>query len=126
GDDYDAAEQHALTLPGRYVSPYNDRDVIGGAGTVGLELGGADTIVVPIGGGGLASGVALATDARVVGVVPAAFPAMRAALDAGRIVAIEGERTVADGLHGNIEPGSITFDVGRDRLADVVAVHRAR
>src|SRR5262249_61780550 len=95
GDDYDAAEQYALTLPGRYVSPYNDRDVIGGAGTVGLELGGADTIVVPIGGGGLASGVALATDARVVRVVPAALPAMRAALGAGRVGAIEGAATVA-------------------------------
>jgi len=122
GADYDDAERHGLSLAGRYVSPYNDADVIAGAGTVALELDGAETLVVPVGGGGLAAGVALATDARVVGVVPAAFPAMRAALDAGRIVEIEGEETIADGLHGNVEPGSVTFEIVRDRLADVVPV----
>jgi threonine dehydratase len=122
GTDYDEAEAYALALPGRYVSPYNDTDVIAGAGTVGLELAAAETIVVPIGGGGLAGGIGLATDARIVGVVPEAFPAMRAALDAGRIVEIEGTATVADGLHGNIEPGSVTFELVRDRLEDVVTV----
>jgi len=122
GTDYDEAEAYALALTGRYVSPYNDTDVIAGAGTVGLELAAAETIVVPIGGGGLAGGIGLATDARIVGVVPEAFPAMRAALDAGRIVEIEGTATVADGLHGNIEPGSVTFELVRDRLEDVVTV----
>jgi threonine dehydratase len=68
---------------------------------------------VPIGGGGLASGIRLATNARVVGVVPAAFPAMRVALEHGRFVAIDGEPTVADALHGNIEPGSVTVDLLR-------------
>jgi threonine dehydratase len=111
GADYDAAEQHALSLPGRYVSPYNDTDVIAGAGTIALELGDVETIVVPIGGGGLAAGIRLATRARVVGVVPAAFPAMRVALEHGRVVEIEGERTLADALHGNIEPGSVTVDL---------------
>jgi threonine dehydratase len=111
GADYDEAERHALSLPGRYVSPYNDTDVIAGAGTVALELRDAETIVVPIGGGGLASGIRLATDARIVGVVPAAFPAMRVALEAGEVVEIEGERTIADALHGNIEPGSVTVDM---------------
>jgi len=125
GDDYDAAERYAMTLAGLYVSPYNDRDVIAGNGTVGLELAHADAIVVPIGGGGLASGVGLATDARVVGVVPAAFPAMRAALDAGKIVEIAGTHTVADALHGNIEPGSVTFQLVRHRLEDVVEVTEA-
>jgi threonine dehydratase len=81
-----------------------------------------DTVVVPVGGGGLASGVALAAGARVVGVVPERFPAMRAALDAGRLVGIEGGETIADGLHGNIEPGSVTFELVRDRVADVVTV----
>jgi threonine dehydratase len=122
GRDYDEAERYALSLPGRYVSPYNDRDVIAGAGTVALELPDAETIVVPVGGGGLASGVALVAEARVVGVVPAAFPAMRAALDAGRLVEIDGAETVADGLHGNIEPGSVTFELVRDLVDDVVTV----
>jgi threonine dehydratase len=114
GDDYDEAERHALSLPGRYVSPYNDTDVIAGAGTIALELPpSVETIVVPIGGGGLAAGIALATDARVVGVVPSAFPAMRVALEHGRVVEIDGDRTVADALHGNIEPGSVTVDMLR-------------
>jgi threonine dehydratase len=121
GADYDEAERHALSLPGRYVSPYNDHDVVAGAGSIGLELEDADTIVLPIGGGGLAAGVGLAARARLVGVVPAAFPAMRAALDAGRIVAIDGDATIADGLHGNIEPGSVTFELVRDRVDDVVS-----
>ena len=125
GADYDEAERHALSLPGRYVSPYNDRDSIAGAGTIALELpAGTETIVVPIGGGGLASGIRLATDAQVVGVVPAAFPAMRVALEAGRVVEIEGEPTVADALHGNIEPGSVTVDLLRG--IDVVEVTEAQ
>ena len=122
GADYDEAERHGLSLAGRYVSPYNDPDVIAGAGTLALELPPVDTVVVPVGGGGLASGVALAAGARVVGVVPERFPAMRAALDAGRLVGIEGGETIADGLHGNIEPGSVTFELVRDRVADVVTV----
>lgn len=114
GADYDEAERHALSLPGRYVSPYNDTDVIAGAGTIALELpDDVETIVVPIGGGGLAAGIALATDARVVGVVPAAFPAMRVALEHGRVVEIGGDRTIADALHGNIEPGSVTVEMLR-------------
>jgi len=122
GAGYDEAERHGLSLDGRYVSPYNDPEVIAGAGTVALELGDADTIVVPVGGGGLASGIGLVSGARVVGVVPERFPAMRAALDAGALVEIEGAATVADGLHGNIEPGSVTFELVRDHVEDVVAV----
>src|SRR3954454_24988811 len=77
GRDYDEAERHGLSLEGTYVSPYNDRNVIAGAGagTVALELDDAATIVVPVGGGGLASGIGLASEARVIGVVPEAFPA---------------------------------------------------
>jgi threonine dehydratase len=122
GADYDEAERHALSLEGHFLSAYNDREVIAGAGTLALELGDVDTIIVPIGGGGLASGICLATAARVVGVVPEVFPAMRAALDAGRLVEIEGGETIADGLYGNIEPGSITFEIVRGRIDDVVTV----
>jgi threonine dehydratase len=125
GGGFDDAERHALSLGGRYVSPYNDRQVIAGAGTVALELRRADKIVVPLGGGGLASGIGLVTEARLVGVVPEAFPAMRAALDAGRLVEIDGRETIADGLHGNIEPGSVTFPLVRDRVEDVVTVSEA-
>jgi threonine dehydratase len=122
GADYDEAERHALSLPGRYVSPYNDRDVIAGQGTVALELEDADTIVVPIGGGGLAAGVGLATDARVVGVVPEASPAMQAAVAAGRVVEVEVRDTIADGLAGNIEPGSVTVELCARHVDEIVAV----
>jgi threonine dehydratase len=125
GADYDEAEQHALSLPGRYVSPYNDRDSIAGAGTIALELPpDTETIVVPIGGGGLAAGIRLATDAHVVGVVPAEFPAMHVALEHGRVVAIDGAPTIADALHGNIEPGSVTVDLLHG--IDVVEVTEAQ
>ncbi len=122
GACYDEAERHALTLDGHYVSPYNDRDVIAGAGTLALELDGVDTIVVPIGGGGLAAGVALVANARVIGVVAEASPAMRAAVGAGRVVEIDVRETLADGLAGNIEPGSVTVDLCVRHLSDVVAV----
>jgi threonine dehydratase len=125
GADYDEAERHALSLPGRYVSPYNDPDSIAGAGTIALELpSDTEAVVVPIGGGGLAAGIRLASGARVIGVVPAAFPAMRVALEHGRVVEIEGERTIADALHGNIEPGSVTVDLLRG--IDVVEVTDAQ
>jgi threonine dehydratase len=120
GADYDAAEMYALRLDGRYVSPYNDRDVIAGQGTVGLELPDADTIVVPIGGGGLAAGIGLATDARIIGVVPDASPAMQAAVRG--VPEVEVRPTIADGLAGNIEPGSVTIDLCARRLEDIVTV----
>ena len=133
GAGFDEAERHALELAAaegaRYISAYNDREVIAGQGTLGLELldtlGPGITIVCPVGGGGLAGGVGLAASAsgaRVVGVVAAASPAMRAALDAGGIVEVEVRDTLADGLAGNIEPGSVTFDLVREHVEDVVAV----
>jgi threonine dehydratase len=127
GEDYDAAEAHALSLEGRYVSPYNDRGVIAGAGTIALELDDAETIVVPVGGGGLAAGVCLAVPAavRVIGVVAEASPAMRAAVEAGHVVAVEVRETLADGLAGNIEAGSVTVGLCARRLEEVVAVSEA-
>jgi len=135
GDGYEAAERHALALAGtglRYVSPYNDTQVVAGQGTIALELGGQVdgpvTVVCPVGGGGLLAGVALAATARagvrVVGVVTDAAPAMRAALDAGRVVAVRERPTLADGVAGGLEAGSVTVDLAR--LAhDVVVVPEA-
>ena len=123
GADYDEAERHALSLGGRYVSPYNDRDVIAGAGTVALELPDAETIVVPIGGGGLAAGIGLATEARVVGVVPEACPAMQAAVRG--VPEVDVLPTIADGLSGNIEPGSVTIELCARHVDEIVAVSEA-
>jgi threonine dehydratase len=135
GDSYDEAERHALALADEgaaFVSPYNDPDVIAGQGSIADELRvqipGLATIVTPIGGGGLASGLGLATDetaTRVVGAEAAQSPAFRSALDAGHPVPIAVGATLADGLAGNLEPGTITFDLVRRLVADVVTVSEA-
>ncbi|HEX5504502.1 MAG TPA: threonine/serine dehydratase [Thermomicrobiales bacterium] len=138
GADYDAAEAYAHELAARrgltFVSPYNDPAVIAGAGTVALEilleLPEAGLLVVPVGGGGLASGVGLVAKAidpavRVVGAQPAASPAMHAALAAGRLVPVAEAPTLADGLAGNVEPGSITFPLIQQHLDDLVLVDEA-
>ena len=135
GDSYDDAERHALALTDEgaaFVSPYNDPDVIVGQATIGTELRAQipelATIVTPIGGGGLASGLGLAvagSSTRVVGVEAAQSPALRSALDAGHPVPIEVGATLADGLAGNLEPGTITFDLVRRLVADVVTVSEA-
>jgi threonine dehydratase len=130
GAGYDEAEAHALELAAAgsvYVSPYNDTDVIAGQATIGRELesqlDGPCTVVCPLGGGGLASGLALWGAGRdgtgVVAVEARRSQAFRAALDAGRIVPIEPGPTVADGLGGNLEPGSVTFDIVRDHVDEV-------
>jgi threonine dehydratase len=133
GTSYDEAEAYAIALAHAgavYVSPYNDPDVIAGQGTIAIEL--LDqlpvlaTIVTPIGGGGLASGIGLAVSrvegVRVVGVEADQSPAMRSALDAGAPVSITPGPTLADGLAGNFEDGSVTFDLVRRTIADVVTV----
>lgn len=133
GTSYDEAEAHALALADRgatFVSPYNDPDTIAGQGTVALELfdqvPDVRTIVVPIGGGGLISGVGLAASlrrvVRVVGVQAAASPAVLAALDSDGAAPIVVHPTLADGLAGNIEPGSVTIDLVRRYVAEIVTV----
>jgi len=113
-----------------FVSPYSHPDVIAGAGTIGLELldqaPDLDSIVVPVGGGGLAGGVAIAakSDQRpreVVGVEVEASTPFRRSLAAGRIVPIEVKTTLADGLAGNLDPDAITFELVQ-RLVDRMVV----
>ncbi len=102
----------------RYVSPYNDPDVIAGQATLARELldqvPDLGTVVVPCGGGGLLAGVILGLEGsgvRVVGIESEASPSMSTALAAGAIVPIDVEPTVADGLAGNLEPGAVTVGV---------------
>ncbi|GAA4241956.1 threonine/serine dehydratase [Actinomadura meridiana] len=116
GTSYDEAEAHAMSLPGHYVSPYNDPAVIAGQGTIGRELDGqADgplTVVAPVGGGGLLAGLSLWArergNVRLVGVESAVSLGVSASLAAGRVVAVDVGDTFADGLPGNLEPGSVT------------------
>lgn len=134
-EDYDSAERQAREFAAAegalYVSPYNHPDIIAGAGTVGLDLIEAmtsfDVVVIPLGGGGLASGVGLAIKAAapgatIVGVEVEASSPFTLSLEAGRIVEITPRVSLADGLTGNIEPGSITFPLVKQVVDYVVTV----
>ena len=133
--DYDEAEQRAREhgASGRaiYISPYSHPDVIAGAGTIGLEIleqdPGVDAIVVPVGGGGLIGGVAVAAGGRaaVFGVEAAASCPFTQSLRAGRIVRIDVGETIADGLAGNLDPETVTFDLVRDLAAGIATVPEA-
>jgi threonine dehydratase len=134
-EDYDTAERQAKAFAdaesGVYVSPYNHPDVIAGAGTIGLEMVEAmpafEVVVVPLGGGGLASGVglalkAVAPNATGVGVEVEASSPFTLSLEAGRITEITPRPSLADGLVGNLEPGSITFQIVKQVVDHVVTV----
>lgn len=136
--DYDQAEARARAWVeergGVYISPYNHPDVIAGAATVALEIveacPGVRTVVLPIGGGGLASGVGLALDGvapecRLVAVEAEASTPFTAALAHGAITPIEAGPTLADGLAGNLEPGAMTFPLVRQVVDEVVVVSEA-
>jgi len=122
GRDYDDAEKRALAFAresgAEFISPYNDPDVVAGAGTIALELfedaPDLDCLIVPIGGGGLISGVALAAKAiapscEVIGVEAEASCAFLTSVRAGKLVEIVPGPTIADGLGGNPDPATITF-----------------
>lgn len=113
---------------GMYVSPYNHPAVIAGAGTIGMEivedLPDVDLVAVPVGGGGLVSGMATflkaaAPHARVVGVEVESNLVFRTALARGRIVSIPVGPTIADGLSGNLEPDSLTWEIVRTRVDEM-------
>lgn len=130
--DYDEAErrakEHGARGLGTFVSPYAHPDVIAGAGTVGLEIReempAVETIVASIGGGGLISGIAIATGESVetAGVEVEASTPFTTSLRAGRITGIEVGETLADGLSGNLDPDSPTFDIVRERVQRIAVV----
>jgi len=122
GRDYDDAERRAMRYAeetgAEFISPYNDTDVIAGAATVALEIfedaSDTDVLVVPIGGGGLISGMGAATKAiapavDLVGVEAEASCAFQTSVRAGKLVEISPGPTLADGLGGNPDPETITF-----------------
>jgi threonine dehydratase len=118
-------EQTGRTL----VHPFDHPLTAAGQGTVGLELlediPDADVVLVPVGGGGLISGIATAVkgrrpEARVIGIEPELSPALHDALAAGRSVPVD-PRSVADGL-GAPFAGELAVEVGRERVDEVVLV----
>jgi threonine dehydratase len=137
GETYTEAERKAKQLSqteGRlYISPYNDEQIIAGHGTVGLEilkeLPDVDVVVVPTGGGGLISGVAIAAktlkpEVQVLGVQSTATPIMFESLRAGAIVKPHRHepKTIAEGLSGGIEMGSATFPIVQQYVNQVLLV----
>ena len=120
------AEEQGLVI----VPPFDHRHIIAGQGTVGLEIArewpDVDLVLAPIGGGGLASGVAasikrLLPAARVIGVEPAGAASMRKALDEERPVLIKEIDTIADGL-APVMAGELTYEHALNLMDDVVTV----
>lgn len=133
--DYDAAEAaarawaRAHAIP--FLSPYAHPDVIAGAGTVALEIlaerPDVRTIVVALGGGGLAAGCGIAArgiagQARVVAAEVEASSPFTASLAAGRITTVQVQPTLADGLAGNLDPETPTFGLVQRIVEQVVVV----
>lgn len=127
------AEQISLIEGLVVVPPFDHRHIIAGQGTVGLEIArewsDVDVVLAPIGGGGLASGVAAAVKrlvpaARVIGVEPIGAASMRKALDNGSPALLEEIDTIADGL-APVIAGELTFEHARDLMDDVVTVDDA-
>lgn len=135
GDDCVATEVHAREFAARnrmtYVSPYNDPQVIGGQGTIGVELthqlDEIDAVFVSLGGGGLISGVAtylksVHPNIQIVGCSPENSPVMVRSVEAGRILDLPSLPTLSDGTAGGIEAGSITFELCRQLVNEYVTV----
>lgn len=125
GRAYDEANAHALTESARrnltFVHAFNDRDVIAGQGTCGLEIAAQlpdlESVVVGIGGGGLISGIAIAIKetlehALVFGAETTSIPSMYESVKAGRRIRVEPGKTIADGMQAAI-PGELTFEAAR-------------
>ena len=134
GDGFDDAYAHSLKLQKEkgyvYIHPFNDREVLLGQGTTALEIIDAqkdiDAILVPIGGGGFASGVALATklvnpNVKVYGVEPANAACMKAALKQDQIVTLPSADTVADGCAVKTA-GDLTFAFCQKYLDGIITV----
>ena len=134
GANYDEAYEQARAVGDErgavFVHPFDDPRVVAGQGTLGLELleqvERLDAVLVPVGGGGLIAGVALAVkarrpDVRVIGVEAAAMPAMQRSLQARQRVRVEAGATIADGIAVR-QCGAVTFEVAARLIDDMVTV----
>jgi threonine dehydratase len=134
GDTYDDAYARCMDVQretgATYIPAFDDADVIAGQGTLGLEmlteLHDADMLIVPIGGGGLISGIAIAAkalkpDIRIIGVQASGSGSCRASLDVGEVVTLPAIHTIADGIAVK-RPGEITFPIIKDLVDDVLLI----
>lgn len=131
---YDDAYRHALELRDKtgstFIHPFDDEDVIAGQGTIGLELldqmQEIDAVIVPIGGGGLISGVAYAMKSlnpkiKIYGVQSSGAPSMANSIHNNKIERLSEVKTIADGIAVK-EPGQNTFDLCSKYVDDIVTV----
>jgi threonine dehydratase len=134
GSNFDEAYAEARRIEAAekltFVHPFDDEAVIAGQGTVGLEIleqvPDLDAVMVPVGGGGLVSGIAavvkaLRRPARVVGVQTEVLPSMLASLEEGHLVTVESGTTLADGIAVK-RPGELTFEHVRKYVDEIVTV----
>ncbi len=131
---YDDAYNKALELKEKhgytFIHPFNDLDVIAGQGTIGLEimeqLPDADIVVIPIGGGGLISGVAytikqINPNCKIYGVQSTGSPSMKKSINDGKIETLDNVQTIADGIAVKT-PGINTFDLVNKYVDDIITV----
>jgi threonine dehydratase len=134
GEVYDECYEKALEVlketGATFVHPFNDEEVMAGQGTIALEileeLPDVDAIVVPIGGGGLISGVAVAAksikpDIKIIGVQSEIIASTKASLEAGKVVTVDGAKSLADGISVKT-PGDISFKYIKEYVDEVVTV----
>lgn len=135
GETYDEARQAAMERAERddltYVPPFNDPDIIAGQGTIGREihqeLKDIDVVLVPVGGGGLISGIAVALkhlqpDVTIIGVEAEGAQAMLRSLQKGELTPLTSMSTIADGIAVK-HPGDLTFELVKRYVDDVVTVN---
>ncbi len=134
GAAFDDALAHARVTAEKtgatFLHPFNDEDVIAGQGTIGLEIldecPDVDVIAIPVGGGGLASGISIAVkeqrpEVEIYGVEAASAASMQASIETGKVVNVEDLDTVCDGIAVK-RPGKLTFRIAKDLLSGVVTV----
>ncbi|MCY6485597.1 threonine ammonia-lyase [Clostridium aestuarii] len=134
GEVYDDCYGRAVEIQketgATFVHPFNDEDVMAGQGTIGLEiledLPEIDAIVVPIGGGGLISGIAVAAkaikpDVKIIGVQPEIIASAKASVEAGKVVTVKGAKSLADGI-SVATPGDNSFKYIQKYVDEIVTI----
>lgn len=135
GNVYDDAHDKAIEIQAQtgatFLDPFNDKFVIAGQGTIGLEIfeqrnGEVDTVIVPIGGGGIIAGIATALkglnpNIKIIGVQTCNIPSMKASFENGKVTSAFNDVTIADGIAVKT-PGDLTFDIISKNVDEIITV----
>ncbi len=132
-DAFNAAMEYGAKSGATFIHPFNDKDIISGQGTVGLEifdqLEDINAVLVPIGGGGLIAGIAIALkqlnpDIKIIGVEPDGACSMNESIKADKPCTLNSVNTIADGIAVK-SPGDLTFEATKNFVDDLVMVSDA-